>query len=183
MKRKVACARDLLLGGLIALAAPAAVAIAQDSSSASVVRELTALLDKGKVDAIAAKEAAEKDRYVAALYYPGSQLLVIEGRYPVPVLLDDKLAKKEHREVYLDLTGASLPESRMFIVDLGANGLQAKREENQPYDSYETTAKRVQFDGNWKTQRMTEGEYMKTFAEADLAYAKMLTALLVQARK
>jgi hypothetical protein len=182
MKRKVACARDLLLGGLIALAAPAAVAIAQESSSASVVRELTALLDKDKVDAIAAKEAAEKDRYVAALYYPGSQLLVIEGRYPVPVLLDDKLAKKEHREIYLDLTGASLP-GRLFIIDLGANGLQAKREENQPYDSYESTAKRVQFDGNWKTQRMTEGEYMKTFAEADVAYARMLTALVVQARK
>jgi hypothetical protein len=183
MKRKVACARDLLLGGLVVLAAPAAVAIAQEPSSASVARELTALLDKGKFDAIATKETAEKDRYVAALYYPGSQLLIIEARYPVPVLLDEKLAKKENREIYLDLNGASLPESRLFIVDLGANGLQAKREENQPYDSYETRAKRVQFDGNWKTQGMTEGEYMKAFAEADLAYARILTALVVQARK
>jgi hypothetical protein len=182
MKRTAACARDLLIGGLVALAAPAAVALAQESSSASVAKELTALLDKGKVDAIAAKEATEKDRYVAALYYPG-QLLVIEGRYPVPVLLDEKLARKENREVYLDLNGASLPESRTFIIDLGANGLQPKREENQPYDSCETKAKHIQFDGNWKTQGMTEAEYMRAFAEADQAYAKMLTALLAQAKK
>jgi hypothetical protein len=183
MKGKAACARGLLLGGLVALAAPTAVAIAQESRSASVARELTALLDKGKLDAVAAKEAGEKDRYVAALYYPGSQLLVIEARYPVPVLLDEKLAKKDHREIYLDLNGASLPESRLFIVDSGANGLQAKREENRPYDIYETRAKRVQFDGDWKTQGMTEEEYMKVFAEADGAYARMLTALVVQARK
>ena len=183
MKRKAACARGLLLGGLVALAAPAAVATAQESSSASVAKELTALLDKGKLDAIATKEAAEKDRYIAALYYPGMQLLVMEARYPVPVLLDEKLLKKDHREIYLDLNGASLPESRLFIVDLGANGLQAKREENRPYDIYETKAKRVQFDGDWKTQRMTEEEYMRVFAEVDGAYARMLTALVLQARK
>ena len=173
----------LLLVGLFALAAPAGVAIAQESKSAPLAKQLTDLLDLGKIDAIAAKEAGEKDHYVAGLYYTGSQLLVIEARYAVPVLLDEKLAKKDYREIYMDLNSASLPEGKTFIVDLGANGLQPRRDENQPYDTYEAGTKRVQFDSDWKKQKMTEEEYLKAFAEADAAYAKMLTSLIVQAKK
>jgi len=157
--------------------------MAQEPRSAVLAKQLTDLLDKTKADSIAAKEPGEKDHYVAALYFAGSQLLVIEARYSVPVLLDEKLAKKDYREIYMDLNSASAPESRVFIVDLGANGLSPKRDENQPYDTYETAARRVQFDSDWKKQNLTEEEYMKLFAEADAAYAKMLTSLVAQAKR
>lgn len=156
--------------------------MAQESKSAPLAKQLTALLDKSKLDAVATKEAGEKDHYVAALYM-GSQLLVIEARYTVPVLLDEKVAKKDYREIYMDLNSASIPESKVFIVDLGANGLQARRDENQPYDTYEPGARRVLFDNDWKKQQMTEEEYLKVFEEADAAYAKMLASLIAQMKK
>jgi hypothetical protein len=173
----------LLLVAACVLAVSAEAAMAQESRSAPLAKQLTGLLDKAKLDAIAAKEAGEKDHYVAALYFSGSQLLVIEARYSVPVLLDEKLAKRDFREIYMDLNSASAPESRVFIVDLGANGLMPKRDENQPYDTYEAGPKRVQFDGDWKKQQLTEEEYMKLFAAADAEYAKMLTSLIGQAKK
>ena len=43
--------------------------------------------------------------------------------------------------------------------------------------------KRVMFDSDWKKQKISEEEYMKTFADADERYAAMLTALLAQTRR
>ena len=84
----------LLLVAMCLLAVSAGAAMAQESKSAPLAKQLADLLDKAKTDAIAAKEPGEKDHYVAALYFAGSQLLVIEARYSVPVLLDEKLAKR-----------------------------------------------------------------------------------------
>ena len=50
------------------------------------------------------------------------------------MLLTDKLGKKEYRDVYIDLNSASVPESKVFITDIGADGLKA---ENSPYDTYD----------------------------------------------
>ena len=57
-------------------------------------------------------------------------MMVVSAKYSVPQLLDDKLAKKDYRDVYIDLNSASIPETKIFIEDLGADGLKAKREEN-----------------------------------------------------
>ena len=48
--------------------------------------------------------------------------------------------------IYLDLNGASIPSSKVFVEDLGADGLRAKRNENQPFDVYESAGKRTDFD-------------------------------------
>jgi len=120
---------------------------------------------------------------VAALYFPGSQLLVVSARYAVPVLLNEQLAKKNYKEIYIDLNSASVAGSKAFVVDLLTDGLKAKRAEGQAYDTYESPKRRVAFDGDWKAQKLTEEEYMAAFAEADEAYARMLTALITQAKK
>ena len=57
-------------------------AFAQDSKSAAMVGELTKLLDSRKLDSIAAKSG--NDQFVGALYFAGSQLLVVSARYSVP---------------------------------------------------------------------------------------------------
>jgi len=62
------------------------------------------------------------DVFVAALYFPGIQLLVVSGKYTVPQLLTERVNKKEYRDVYLDLNGASVAESKVFIEDPGADG-------------------------------------------------------------
>jgi hypothetical protein len=158
-------------------------ASAQDSKSAPLAKQLAAALDAAKLDCIAAKDPSAPDVFVAALYFPGVQILVVSGKYAVPQLLNERLAKKEYRDTYLDLNGASAPDSKVFLEDPGADGVKAKREENQAFDSYEVAGKRTMFDGDWKKQKLSEQDYMKAFAEADERYARILTALLAQARK
>ena len=62
-------------------------ASAQESKSAPLAKQLAAALDAAKLDSIAAKDPAAPDVFVAALYFPGMQLLVVSGKYSVPQLL------------------------------------------------------------------------------------------------
>src|SRR5580704_7257053 len=170
------------LGGLLTVSF-AATALAQESKSAALAKELAAALDAGQLDSIAAKDPTSPDVFIGALYFKGMQLLVVSARYSAPSLLTEKLAQKNYRDVYIDLNSASVPESKIFIEDLGVDGLKSKREENTPYDSYEAAGKRTAFDGDWKKQKLSEQDYMKTFSTADERYCQMLTALLAQVKK
>jgi hypothetical protein len=160
-----------------------AAASAQDSKSGPLARQLAAALEAGKLDSIAAKDPSAPDTFVAALYFPGMQLLVVSGKYAVPQLLTDRVGKKEYRDVYLDLNGASVAETKIFIEDPGADGLKPRREDNQPFDQCEVGGKRTMFTGDWKTQKMSEQDYLKAFSSADERYTQILTALLAQAKK
>src|SRR3954463_4644475 len=88
---------------------------AQESKSHALAKQLAAALDAGKLDSIAAKDPSSPEAFAAALYFPGTQLLVIAGKYAVPQLLSDRLGRKEYRDVYLDLNGASAADSKVFI--------------------------------------------------------------------
>ena len=167
---------------LLALSAAPPVS-AQDSKSAPLAKQLAAALDAGKLDSIAAKDPNAPDVFFAALYFPGVQLLVVSGKYSVPQLLTERVSKKEYRDVYLDLNGASVAESKVFIEDPGADGLKAKREENSAFDQCEVGGKRTMFDGDWKKQKMSEQDYLKSFSSADDRYTEILTALLAQIKK
>ncbi len=158
-------------------------AFAQESKSTPLVKELTQLLDERKLDTIAAKDPAAPDAFVAALYFPGSQLLVVSARYAVPSIMADKLAKKDFRDIYTDLNSAAVEGSRTLVMDSNADGLQPKKEENR-FDTCDIGPKSYVFDGDWKKQKMnSEEEYNKAFADADDKYSKMIAALIVQAKK
>jgi hypothetical protein len=163
--------------------APSRSAPAQDSDSSRVAKELAAALDAAKIDSIAAKDPTRPGTYIAALYFSGTQLLVISAQYSVPTLLDQKLARKEYRDIYLDLYGAPMPGTKVFIEDFGADGLKVRPDSDTAPDSYEAGGKRTSFDGNWKDQKLSESDYQQTFATAGSAYSKMLTALLGQLTK
>ena len=162
--------------------APSSSALAQDSNSVGVAKQLAAALDAAKIDAIAAKDPSKPGAYVAALYFAGTQLLVISAQYSAPVLLDQKIARKDYRDIYLDLYGAPMPGTKVFIEDFGPDGLKAKPEDSAP-DSYESSGKHTAFDGDWKAQKLSESEYQQTFTAANAAYTRMLTALLDQLKK
>jgi hypothetical protein len=83
----------------------------------------------------------------------------------------------------MDLNGASVADSKVFIEDPGADGLKAKREDNQPFDQVDIGGKKTMFDGDWKKQKVSEQDYMKAFSAADERYAELLAALLAQAKK
>ena len=172
-----------LLAAAVAVLSLSTAASAQESKSAPLAKQLAAALDAAKLDSIAAKDPSAPDIFFAALYFPGVQLLVVSGKYSVPQLLVERLVKKEYRDTYLDLNGASVPTTKLFLEDPGADGVKAKREENQPFDSYEADGKRLMFDGDWKKQKMSEQDYMKAFSAADERYTQILAALIAQLKK
>lgn len=157
-------------------------AAAQESKSAALVGELTKLLDARKLDSIAAK-SADPDLFVGALYFAGSQLLVVSARYSVPERMQDQLTQKNYRDVYIDLNSASIPQSKIFISDLGANGLHARREDNQPFDTADIGGKSYTFDGDWGRAKISEDEYRKSFQTTEQEYLRMLEVLIAELKK
>lgn len=158
--------------------AAASVAAPSASQSAGAASALTALLDKHKLEAIAARDPSGPGRVVAALYFPGSQLLVVSGSHPTPALVDKLLADAKYMDVYQDVQGAASHQGHFFVMDLLADGLQRVCERDQPFDSTSRSGgKSVPFDGNWAAQQLSEGEYNARFSEDDATYARMLGVL------
>ena len=173
----------LTVGFLIAFLLPAS-AGAQAPKSSALAKELVSALDGRKLGAIAARMPGADDGFAAALYFSGSQLLVVAARYTPAEILIERLAKKEYREVYIDLNTASVPASRVSIEDFGVDGLISRKSGGGPNDTIERTgSKMVIFDGEWNKQQLSEDAYQKSLASAEEEYAGILTALLAEANK
>jgi hypothetical protein len=163
-----------LVVGLLVSSIPA---LAQESKSAALAGELTALLDQMKLDSVAGQYA---DQVVGALYIPGTQLLVVTAKSSAH--FDPMLKQKAYRDVYIDLNG--IPDTtKVFIQDLGANGLRFKRENNQPYDSVDVGGKTISFDGDWGKAKISEQEYTKAWQTYDDRYTQILQALIAALKK
>ncbi|MEZ5290265.1 MAG: hypothetical protein R2745_04225 [Vicinamibacterales bacterium] len=171
------------VGAAAILAFAALPAMAQDSKSAAAAKELQQILSSKKMDSVAARDPEAADTFMAVLAVP-SQLMVVSAKYSEPSLLNERLVQLKYMDVYMDLNRASIPESRYFITDFGADGLRAKKaKKDDPFDSREVAGKQFNFDGNWREDKMSEAEYMKIYAESDEQYARILSVLLEQAKK
>jgi hypothetical protein len=172
-----------VLAGAAAVALMAPMAWAQDGKSTAGAKELAQVLAEKKLDAIAAKDPSSPNGFVAALHFPG-QLMVMSATYPAPALLNERLARREYRDVYIEINSASPVDSRMFVTDIGADGLRAKRiKRDDPFDVRHKAGTALNFDGNWRAQKLSEADYMKAFAEADDRYAQAVALLLAEAKK
>ena len=165
--------------GMLVSAAPAA---AQASKSSAAAKALVAALDSAKLDSVAAADPTDPGAFAAALYIPGTQLLVVAAKYSAPSLLLDKLKGKDYRDVYIDLNSASIADTKLFVMDQGVNGLVARPDNDEPADTWEAGKTQLAFDGKWKNAKMSEEEYMKAFADADERYARILTLLTAEAK-
>jgi hypothetical protein len=157
-------------------------AVAQSSKSAAAAKELAAAMDAAKLDSIAAPDPSESGTWVAALYFPGSQILAVSAKYAAPPLLVTKMKEKNYRDIYIDLNSASVAGTKIFIMDPGVDGLVAKPGDDQAADSWEQGNKQITFNGKWKDAKMSEDEYLKAFAAADERYAHILSLLAAQAK-
>ena len=169
----------VVLVAALALTLTSAIVSAQ-SASASLAAELGQLMDQAGLDSIAASDPGDEERFVAALYFSGRQLLAVSASYSAPILLDMKIANGQYRDVYIDLNSASAPESRFFVDDLGADGLQPEPSGDAPADSSARGGRQVDFDSDWSRQQMSEDEYQAAFADADSDFAGILTLLIAQ---
>ncbi len=167
-----------VLTAAVLCAALASPAHAQEPASAAPARELAGLLSAQKLDSIATRMPGSDDEFAAALAFPG-QLVVVWGRFESPAYMNERILKREFRDAYIDLNSASIVESRHFVTDLGADGLQ-RGERNEPGDSHDLGTRSMRFDGNWRAQKMSEADYNKAHAEGDAAYAKVLQALIAK---
>jgi hypothetical protein len=168
---------------LIALSLlPTAVgAQAQESKSASAALELVKLLDQMKLDSVAAPQ--EGGHFVSALYLPGSQLLVVRGRFASPDRAAILIERKMYRDVYVDLNSASEAATKVFVSDLGANGLRFRKENNQPFDTADVAGKTYSFDGDWGKAKLSRDDYTKAYQATDTQYSQMLQALIAELKK
>jgi len=178
-------------GALAGLAAAATLSMAGTlsakdeplSKSAPVAQALAQRLEQTKRQYVAARDPSEEGRFVAAMHFPGMQLLVISANYSAPALITEKLIQAKYQDIYIDLSAASDRASRIVIDDLRANGLGRVKPKNEPPDVYEGGGKRVVFDFDWRKQKLTEEDFRKSLDTADEQYTRMLTLLLEQAKK
>lgn len=163
--------------------ASAGAAAAQEPQSAAPAKELAQLLASKKIDSIAARMPDSREEFVGALAFPG-QLMVIWAKTTAPAVVNEKLISKQYKEVYIDLNSASILDTRHFVTDLGPDGLRARPQSKQgPADTHDAGAKSMRFDGSWREDKISEADYMKAHAEADVAYAKAIQALLDELKK
>ena len=159
----------LLCPGLAYAQAPA-------SKSAPLASELVKLLDSMKLDAVAGSRGTNE--YVAAMYFPGSQLVVVNAKTTVPDRMKYLILQKSYKDLYVELNGAVDQASKTFISDLGANGLQFRGGKNQPFDTVDAAGKSTALDGDWRKAKLSEQEYTKIYVAHDEAYSEMLQALI-----
>ena len=149
-----------------------------ESQSASSAASLTALLDQLKLDAVAARDPEGSNRYIAAFYMPGIQLLVVNAPYSVPALLDKKIAAGNYMEAYADLQSVADRKGHFFVIDMQADGLKRDVKADNAFDSTSIEgAVPVAFDGKWDAQKLTEEEYNARFNKDDARYARLLDIL------
>ena len=168
--------------GLAAVCLPRVAAAQEVTKSGTVAKELVSVMEGKKLDSIAAKIPDSTDQFAAALYFPGVQLLIVSGRYSAPQLMEPRLATKAYKDMYMELSGTVAADTKVFVQDMGVPGLTQRKQDNM-YDTWTQGGKPMMFDGEPRQQKMSDADYAKAFAAADDAYAKILNALLVEAKK
>jgi hypothetical protein len=153
---------------------------AQDTRSAGVAKELATLMAERKLEAFAAQDPAAPDRFVAALAFPGVQMLVVDARSSSPDYIKWQIQEKQYADAYSTLNSTAVPDTKLFIQDMGCNGLSHGSEHVDVM--YERNSDQMLFDGKGRASGLSREEYVKKLGSADERYSAMLTLLLEQLR-
>ena len=151
------------------------------ATSPELARKLMALMAERGLQTVATRDPAAPDRFVAAMAFPGVQLLVVAGRHQTPMLVESQLSHKQFAEVYAELQSAAIAESKVFFQDMGGDGLNAAA--GGVDVMYEQGTKQTLFDGDIKRMKMSRADYDRKLIEADQRYTKLLEILVTAASK
>lgn len=154
---------------------------AQAPDSTHLATELDALMTARGLDAIAAADPQAPDRFVAALAFSKSQLLVVDAVYPAPALMQQEIAEAKYRDAYLALQQSGVADSRLFFLDLGYDGLHGGADAVDVL--YEGATKQILFDGQPEKHKLTKSAYDKAFATAETTYSRLLGVLIGRLRE
>jgi hypothetical protein len=157
---------------------------AQAFLSANAARDLVWDLDRSGLNAIATADPEEPGRFVAALYFPGGQLLVVSAHHPSVDGITHRLAMRQYREVYLDLQGTPTPQNKFFVQDARADGILSAVPGSGDVDVlYEDGVRQTLFNGDIEAQHLSSAEYDAKLAAADARYARLLKLLISAAHQ
>lgn len=171
----------LVLAALMLSAVPST---AQPSRSAALGAELVQALEQRQLKTIAAKDPEHPGFFVAASHIPGQQLLVVAARSAAPDYIEYVLGASRYDEAYSSLNGASAPDGKLFVQDMGCDGLRAEPTENGTVDiAYRDVVKTTIFNGEWKKQGLSEQEYRQAFDDVETRYSRALSLLLQQLKR
>jgi hypothetical protein len=168
----------LLVIPLLCVAAPGA---SRGATSPELARKLMSVMTERELQSFAARDPAAPDRFVAAMAFPGVQLLVVAARHRIPALVESQLARNQFGEVYAELQSAAIVESKLFFQDMGGDGLGGNIEIVDVM--YEQGTKQTLFDGDWKRMKLSKEDYEKKLSEADERYTQLLAILVSAAAK
>ena len=167
----------IVLSTVLLLGSGTASPHAQASRSADAARDLVGALEQLRLDAIAAVDPAEPGTFIAALYIPGGQLLVVSARHPSVEAVAYRIAARQYRETYLDLQATPTLQKKFFVQDAGADGILSAVSGSEDVDVlYEDGVRQTLFNGA-RAQHLTSAEYDAKLAESDTRYARLLTLL------
>ena len=145
-------------------------------TSSAAVGELVKAMNARQLTAIAARDPAEPDRYVAAMLFPGVQLLVITARTQAPDYLEAQLAAKAYGNAYGALQ-QGIADSKLFVQDMGGDGLRGA--DGGTADVVYSRGKDTRIlDGDHKAARMSASNYRKLVSDLDRKYTDMLRVLI-----
>lgn len=164
-----------LLPVLMAAGRPSLTGQEDQSGSADAVKQLSDAMAQKKLTAIAARHPSEPDRYVAAMLFPGVQLLVISARSSAPAYVDAKIAAGAYSDVYAALQ-QGIDESKLFIQDMGADGLRGTRGGTADI-VYRKGREQTVLNGDHRAAKMSEDDYRKLAADTERQYAELLRLL------
>lgn len=155
-----------------------AAAQARPFESADAAYALARALDQSGLTAIATAVPHEPGMFVAALYFPGSQLLVVSARHPSPDRIASRIAMRRYREAYVSLLGTPTPQGKFYVRDANADGILSALPDSGDVDLVrEGGVRQTAFDGQTDSQGLTSTQYDIRLAAADARYADLLTVL------
>lgn len=168
--------------GVIAAAAAVVVAGAQPAAQApaspAAVQALVDLMASHKITAAAAEDPAHPGSFVAVLHIPGVQLLAVRGHCAAEQALRETLARKAYNDLYGDINACAEKAGKLFIQDMGADGLRLESRGGQAFDiAYVEVDQQTFFNGDWKAQKLDEKTYRERFEAIDREYAALLNAI------
>ena len=156
---------------------PVSVRAEPPSASASQAKQLGQLLTAGHLDAVAAQDPADPNHFVAALFYPDAQLLVISAKFNAPQVLQQLIASRSYHDVYADLQSAQGASNQVFFIDMRADGLSDGHGEGIDV-MYEPGNKQTVFDEDWRKQHgLAQRDYQEKYQAAEHMYESLLKTL------
>lgn len=146
------------------------------SKSETLARELSSLMASRQIDAFAVQDPARPGFFVAVRSYPGVQLLLVGAESKSIDYVKYQLDRKDYGESYSALHASAIPATKLFVQDMGCDGLQR---DGDPVDVvYDKTATQLLLDGDGKASGLSKEDYVAKAAEVDDRYAELLRLLV-----